>query len=74
MTLEFFSCRGQIKYISERGLHVEAVSSPGEELDRVARRDHISVHAIPMSRTISPLGYVAALFRLWWLFREYDRK
>jgi glycosyltransferase involved in cell wall biosynthesis len=69
MTLEFFF-RGQIKYIGERGFCVEAVSSPGEELDRVARRDHIPVHAIPMSRSISPLGDLGALFKLWALFRR----
>jgi len=69
MTLEFFF-KGQIQYMIQRGFHVEAVSSPGEELTRVAQRDGIPVHAIAMSRIISPLGDLAALFRLWSLFRR----
>ncbi|HMK36206.1 MAG TPA: glycosyltransferase family 4 protein [Desulfomonilaceae bacterium] len=69
MTLEFFF-RGQIAYMKQRGFHVEAVSSPGEELTRVARRDNISVHPVPMTRTMSPVKDIIALFRLWALFRK----
>lgn len=69
MTLEFFF-RGQVSYMKGRGFHVEAISSPGEELTRVAQRDQIPVHAVPMSRSISPLGDVAAVFRLWAILRK----
>jgi glycosyltransferase involved in cell wall biosynthesis len=69
MTLELFF-RGQIRYMRERGFHVQAVSAPGEELARVAQRDHIPVHAVPMSRRISPLGDLKALFKLFALFRK----
>jgi glycosyltransferase involved in cell wall biosynthesis len=69
MTLEFFF-RGQIAYMKQKGFHVEAVSSPGEELERVALRDEIPVHAIPMSRSVSPFSDAVALLRLWALLRK----
>lgn len=69
MTLEFF-LQGQINYMKEHGLEVIAISSPGPALQRVASRDGIQVYQIPMTRGISPLGDLAALIRLWRLFRR----
>jgi len=58
--------RGQIGYLQARGFEVHAVSSPGECLDEAARREHMVVHAVRMSRRIDP---VADLGALWQIFR-----
>jgi len=67
MTLELF-LKGQISYLKESGFEVVAVSSPGPALERVAQRDRVSVHAISMSRGISPITDARALYRLCKLF------
>ena len=61
---------GQIGYMKSRGYRVVAVSSPGPELDRVARSEGVEVHAVEMPRRITPLGDLLALFRLVLLFRR----
>jgi len=62
--------RGQIGYMSARGLEVEAVSSPGAKLQRFADREAIPVHAVAMPRSVTPLRDVVAMAELWWLLRR----
>jgi len=54
----------------ERGLEVIAVSSPGPILDEIASQGNMEVHCAPMSRYISPVADVVALWRLVRLFRK----
>lgn len=56
---------GQIRYMTDHGFQVEAVSSPGRFLEMFAEREGIPVHAVPMARRISPLADAVALTRLW---------
>ena len=55
---------GLFRYLTARGWDVHVVSSPGEHLDRVAKRDPVQAHALSMTRRISPLADFVALLRL----------
>lgn len=61
--------RGQLKMLSET-YEVVAVSSPGQNLDEVARREGVRTVAVPMERHIAPLKDLVSLFRLIRLFRK----
>lgn len=61
--------RGQLKMLSAE-YEVVAVSSPGRELDEVARREGVRTVAVPMERHISPIKDLVSLFRLIRLFRR----
>lgn len=67
MTLELF-LRGQIGHLKQNGFEVIAVSSPGAALERVAARDGIEVHAVPMTRGMNPAADFLTTLRLWRLF------
>jgi len=67
-TLNFF--RGQVGFLKERGFEIHAVSSPGDELQEFGRREGIPVHTVAMTRAVTPLQDLAALFRLVHLFRR----
>jgi len=61
--LPFFS--GQVGYMKERKLQVEAIASPGKDLDRFGALEKIRVHGVAMTRRITPLRDLVALGRLW---------
>ncbi len=65
-TLNFY--RGQIGYMKDKGFSVHAVSSPGKSLEETASREAIPVHAIEMSRRITPMADLRALYKLCRLF------
>lgn len=62
-------CRGYLAELNAR-YDVLALSSPGEELDRIARREGVRTAAVPMRRRIAPLADLVSLLRLWRLFRR----
>lgn len=55
---------GQIRFMVDRGMVVEAVSSPGRFLGLFAEREQVPVHALPMARRISPLADLVSLLRM----------
>ena len=61
--------QGQLRMLSEH-YEVVGVSSPGEELDKVAKREGIRTIAVPMERKISPFKDLVSLFRLIRLFHR----
>ena len=61
--------RGQPAFFRSKGFEVHAISSPGEVLTRFGEEQQVTVHAVPIRRTISPLHDLVSLFRLWRLFR-----
>lgn len=61
---------GQAAYMRARGFESHAVSSPGAALTEFATEESVTVHPVPMARRITPLRDLAALFRLWRLFRR----
>lgn len=48
---------------------MHAVSSPGPILTQFATDESVTIHAVAMPRRITPVSDVAALFRLWRLFK-----
>lgn len=58
-------CSGLLRELQEQeGYEVVALSSPGEQLDRVAINDNVRTIAVPMARNISPLKDMISLWRL----------
>jgi glycosyltransferase involved in cell wall biosynthesis len=56
--------RGQVAFIRDRGFTVHAITSPGPDLTSLREREGAIVHAVPMSRSISPFRDVVSLWRL----------
>ena len=67
LTLRSFF-HGQITYLKNKGFEVIAVSSGGHDLEEFARKEELPVHAITMTRGISPFADLVAVIRLWMLF------
>ncbi len=61
--------KGQLKMLSAE-YEVVAVSSPGEELEEVARREGVRTVSVPIERHIAPFKDLVTLFRLVQLFRK----
>lgn len=63
--------RGFLRYLHEQGCVVHTVSAPDPEADVLYEREHVArVHSVPMSRSISPLADLRALWRLYRIFRR----
>jgi glycosyltransferase involved in cell wall biosynthesis len=60
----------QVGYMKTRGFEVQALSSPGELLDRFAAQEDINVHAIEMPRRITPIQDIRSIIRLWQCIRQ----
>ncbi len=67
ITLKLFM-RGQINYVKSHRFSVMAASSPGSELDDVAKRDGIDVFPVPFQREPSPVKDLVSLVLLVRLF------
>lgn len=52
LSLSLF-CKGQLEAISDN-YEVVAISAPGDELEKLSRREKIRTIGVSMSRTISP--------------------
>jgi glycosyltransferase involved in cell wall biosynthesis len=55
---------GQIDFMKSRGFGVRAVSSPGRDLVRFARREGVAVSAVRMNRRITPWEDIKSLWGL----------
>jgi glycosyltransferase involved in cell wall biosynthesis len=62
--------KNQIGYMQSQGFEVHAVSSPGKELDDLAKSGQVPTHEITMLRRISPARDLVSLIRLFLLFRR----
>ena len=62
--------RGQNAFMHEQGFDVHVVSSADEFQRRLAKRDPVTVHEVPISRRIDPIRDWAAIWRLCQLFRQ----
>lgn len=56
--------RGQLAFMREAGFDVSVISSPGDDLERVASAEGVRTFAVPMRRAITPFADLAALIRL----------
>jgi glycosyltransferase involved in cell wall biosynthesis len=68
--LSLMFLRGQPEYMRARGIDIQVVSSPGDELDTFARLEDVTATPIPMARAITPLADLRSLAQLWALFRR----
>jgi len=68
MTLHFV--RGQVTFMRDRGFDVFALSSPGEDLTTFGEAEHVPVHAVNMTRQITPLRDLLAIVRIVRYFRH----
>ena len=64
--------RGQPEFFAERGVEMEAITSPGELVEPMADDLGIPVHTVDMPRRITPFRDLAALFQMATLLRELD--
>lgn len=68
MSLDIF-CNGMLRELSER-YDVIALSSPGEYLENVRRREGVRCVEVPMERQISLFKDIASLWQLYRVFRK----
>lgn len=61
-------CKGLFSELSQKGFEIIAVSSPGKDLDELAKRENVRTIGVPMKRRISPLYDIVSFFRLIILF------
>lgn len=64
--------RGQLAFMREAGFDVSVVSSPGPELDAVAKREHVDVVSVAMEREIAPAADLGSLARLVRVIRDLE--
>lgn len=62
--------RGQLAWVREQGHDVHVVSSPGAELTRLAAREGVTVHEVPMTREIAIRPDIQAFCRWLKLLRD----
>lgn len=62
--------KGQLHYMTKQGFEVIGISSPGEILDEVAEQENIQTIGVVMTRTISPLKDISAVWKLYKIFRK----
>lgn len=60
--------RGNINYMKDRGFEIGAISSPGERLNAFGEAEHIPVHSVALSRRITPLNDLKAVYKMCKLF------
>ncbi len=68
MSLHFLE--GQPAALRAAGFDVSAISSPGIDLDAFGRREGVPTHAVPMTRSISPMRDLKSLLHLYRVLRE----
>ena len=68
--LSFRLLKGQAEHMLRSGVEVHAVASPGPLAAEYSKSELATVHAVPMSRRMDPLGDLVALFRLCALMRR----
>lgn len=56
--------KGQNDFMSANGFELHALSSPGDRLDMLASRDHVTPHEVPIARSISPWHDFISLIRI----------
>ena len=66
----FTFIKGQVGYMKAQGFEVYGLSAPGELLSQFSENEGIPVHAVEMTKRITPIRDVVALVKIWrWLRR-----
>ncbi|OYX19152.1 MAG: glycosyltransferase family 1 protein [Algoriphagus sp. 32-45-6] len=61
---------GQMKFMSQNGFEVIAVSSDGREISHVTKHEAIRHEVIPFTRKITPIQDLKCIYQLFRLFRK----
>lgn len=64
--------RGQPDFFADRGVEMEAITSPGEYVEPMADELNIPVHTVEMPRRITPFQDLGALYEMTRLIRRLD--
>lgn len=67
---QFNNLRGQNAFMTKQGWTLHGVAAPDPVLQRLADRDHVITHAVPMTRQMSPLADLLALWRMFVTLRR----
>ncbi len=62
--------RGQTPFLAGKGFEAHAIAAPDDNLQKLAARDGTIVHPLEMSREMSPLHDIVALWRLIIILRQ----
>ena len=62
--------KGQLGYMKSQGFEVIGISSPGNEINCINENEGVEVHEVSMSRQITPLKDLVALFKLILFFKK----
>lgn len=62
--------KGQLKFMSEQGFEVKAISSKGDALGVLSAEEGIATIEVEMTRTISPLKDLKAVWALYRIFKK----
>lgn len=62
--------RGQASFLRNHGFTIHAITSPGPDLIAFRERERAAIHAVPMSRSISPFRDLLSLWRLCRVLRK----
>lgn len=63
-------CNGLFIFLREKGFETVALSSPGDDLVTVAKREGVKTYAVPMERKIAPFKDLVSLINLIKVFRK----
>jgi len=62
--------KGQLAFMKEQGFEVIGISGPGDKLDEVEQEEGVRVIPVMMSRKITPLSDLKAVFKLYKVFKK----
>ena len=62
--------RGQPQFFADRGVQMEAITSPGPKVELMSEELGIPVHTVPMPRRITPFRDLGALAKMTVLLRQ----
>lgn len=62
--------KGQLRYMKDHGFEVVAISSPEKELAEVSEAEEVRTMAVEMTRMITPFKDIAAILRLYRIFKD----
>lgn len=70
MSLTFL--RGQVGFMKTKGMTVHALSSPGPDLQDFGESEDVPIHAVAMTRRVTPLRDLMGVIEIWKVIRELN--
>ena len=63
--------QGQFNYMQQKGVEVVLASADGKEIPRIEAETGLKVHRLPLTRTISPVTDLKALWQTYTLIKQH---